>query len=66
MNEIECLQAECKALKYELDKMSVEKDKFATLYEESLIEKTELERKNAFLLGQIEAYKYCIKNIGGD
>ena len=63
MTEIECLQAECKALKCDIERANVEKDKFASMYEEALEKMTCMEKRIEFLLGQIEAYKYCFGNI---
>ena len=62
MNEIESLQAQCKELKYALDREIDERSKIGLMYKELLKEKAELEKRIEFYLGQIEAYKYCVDN----
>ena len=63
MTEIESLQAQCKELKCALDREIDEKTKLGIMYEDMLKERVEADKRNEFLLGQIEAYKYCIENI---
>ena len=62
MNEIESLQAQCKELKYALDREINENRKIGTMYDEKCKENQELEKRIEFLLGAIEAYKFCIEN----
>ena len=59
----EALQDEIKELRFALDREIDERNKIGLMYEELLKEKAELEKRNEFHLGQIEAYKYCIDNI---
>ena len=63
VNEVASLQAENKELRFALDREIDERNKIGVRYEELLKEKAELEKRIEFLLGQIEAYKYCIDNI---
>ena len=62
MNEIESLQAQCKELKCALDREIDENRKIGTMYDEKCKENQKLEKRIEFLLGAIEAYKFCIEN----
>ena len=63
MTEIETLQTQLIEMKHALDRSTEEKVKLGINYEKSLEERAELEKKIEFLLGQIEAYKFCVENI---
>ena len=62
MNEIESLRAQCKELRCALDREIDENSKIGTMYDEKRKENQELEKRIEFLLGAIEAYKFCIEN----
>lgn len=63
VNEIESLQAQCKELRFALDREIGENRKNGAMYEEKCEEVRQLEKRIEFLLGAIEAYKYCVDNI---
>lgn len=62
MNEIESLQAECKELRCALDREIDKNRKIGIMYDEKCKENQELGKRIEFLLGAIEAYKFCIEN----
>lgn len=64
MNDLQALQEECGALAYQLNVSRDEKDKLGKMYEELQKEKDALERHHEFLLGQVEAFRFCIKYMG--
>ena len=63
VKNVEELEAECVELRRALDRAESEKTKLGIMYEDMLKERVEADKRNEFLLGQIEAYKYCIENI---
>ena len=63
MNEIEALKAERTEIKFALKRQSEEIEKLQIKNEDLIREKIELEKRNEFLSGMVEAYKHCIETI---
>lgn len=60
--EGECkdLRLKCREMQEIIDRLMNENGKLGLQYEQTLKEKSDLDRKIGFLEGQIEAYQYCM------
>lgn len=60
--EAECkaLRLKCQEMQSHIDHLMNENSKLGLQYEQTLKEKSDLDRKIGFLEGQIEAYQYCM------
>jgi predicted nuclease with TOPRIM domain len=54
------LQMKCCEMENRIKYLTDENSKIGLMYEQLLKEKSDLDRKNGFLEGQIEAYQYCM------